>query len=170
MVELEKARLQVVEMFAERKVIVLLCGDFNSPHLEYITGGSIGENQSDWISQEGEEVVGLAFEEETVHIEIDLDMVKREMVEPVDIQECGAFCEHCEVRFSSTAICSYKREHRLGHSCSYGDRRRLALDHASALLFSVVKATNIKWQIWRRGREGLDPRVRPGRVWILWTP
>lgn len=95
-------------------------------------------------------------EEEPDHIEIDLDMVKREKMDPVDIQECGAICEHCAVKFSSTAIYSCKREHRVCHSCrtanpgcvcpvcysKYGDRRRLALDHTSALLFRVANATN----------------------------
>ena len=64
--QLEMARTKVVEMFPERKVTVMLCGDFNSTPpfgvLEYMTGGSIGENHSDWRSQEGEEVVGLALE------------------------------------------------------------------------------------------------------------
>jgi len=63
--ELEMARLKVVEMFPESKVTVMLCGDFNSTPpfgvLEYMTGGSIGESHSDWRSQEGEEVVGLSL-------------------------------------------------------------------------------------------------------------
>jgi len=64
--ELEKARKEVELMFPENKVTVMLCGDFNSTPpfgvLEYMTCGIIGENHSDWRSQEGEEVVGLALE------------------------------------------------------------------------------------------------------------
>jgi len=99
-----------------------------------------------------EEVV----EEEPDHIEVDLDMVKREKMEPADVQECGAICEYCALKFSSTSIYSCKREHRVCNACrtnnagcvcpvcysKYGDRKRLALDHTSALLFRVANATN----------------------------
>jgi len=65
-VELEKVRQEVLDLFPEKTVTVMLCGDFNSTPpfgvVEYLTGGVIGENHSDWRSQEGEEVVGLALE------------------------------------------------------------------------------------------------------------
>ena len=67
-VELERVRQEVQDSFPEKTVTVILCGDFNSTPpfgvMEYMTGGVIGENHSDWRSQEGEEVVGLALESE----------------------------------------------------------------------------------------------------------
>jgi len=95
-------------------------------------------------------------EPEPDHIEVDLDKVKKEKVDSSDIQECGAICEYCAVKFSSTSIYTCKREHRVCHSCrtknpgcvcpvcysKYGDRKRLQLDHTSALLFRVANATN----------------------------
>jgi len=64
--ELETARQEVKDLYPENKVTVMLCGDFNSTPpfgvVEYLTGGVIGANHTDWKSQEGEEVVGLSLE------------------------------------------------------------------------------------------------------------
>eukprot|EP00092_Neocalanus_flemingeri_P034089 GFUD01037071.1.p1 GENE.GFUD01037071.1~~GFUD01037071.1.p1 ORF type:complete len:805 (-),score=297.13 GFUD01037071.1:1402-3816(-) len=112
--------------------------------------------------------------EEPTHIEIDLDMVKKERVDHADVQECGAICEHCAVKFTSTQIYSCKREHRVCHSCrtlnpgcvcpvcysKYGDRKRLALDHTSALLFRVANASNFDMAKMGKRKRKPGPKSR----------
>jgi len=111
-------------------------------------------------------------EPEPDHIEVDLDVVKKEKMELSDVQECGAICEYCAAKFSSTSIYTCKREHRVCHSCrtknpgcvcpvcysKYGDRKRLALDHTSALLFRVANATNFDVSKMGKGKR----RKKPG--------
>jgi len=62
-VELEVVRKKTLEMFPDKEVTIMLCGDFNSTPpfgvLEYFNVGKIEEDHQDWRSQEGEEVVGL---------------------------------------------------------------------------------------------------------------
>jgi len=102
-------------------------------------------------------------------VEVDLDSVKREK-EDEDIQECGGVCEHCSSKFSSSSIYTCIREHRVCHNCrsllpgcicpvcrsKYGDRKRLGLDHTSALLYRVANASN--FDISRMGRRRRKPR------------
>merc|ERR1719369_913605 len=118
-----------------------------------------------------EDTVEPEPEHEHDHIEVDLDKIKKEKVDITDVQECGAICEYCAVKFNSTSIYSCKRDHRVCHACrtrnpgcvcpvcysKYGDRKRLALDHTSALLFRVANATNFDVSRMGRGKRKRKP-------------